>query len=132
VSERTVVLDASVVVAALLNHHTDARRWMSHRGVLVPHLIDAEVTHVARRMVREGSARPDVARRVLRRWAQWPVIRISHQSLFDRAWSLRDDVSAYDAIYVALAERLDATLVTLDRRLATAPHRARVMLLAPT
>lgn len=131
-SERTIVLDASVVVAALLNHHADARRWMAHRGVLVPHVIDAEVTHVARRKVREGSTRPDVARRVLRRWAQWPVIRISHQPLVDRAWALRDNVTAYDAMYVALAERLDATLVTLDQRLATAPHGARVLLLART
>jgi predicted nucleic acid-binding protein len=82
--------------------------------------------------VREGSTRPDVARRVLRRWAQWPALRISHQPLVDRVWSLRDNVSAYDAMYVALAERLDATLVTLDQRLATAPHGARVMLLART
>lgn len=131
-SERTIVIDASVVVAALLNVHTDARKWLAHRGVLVPHLIDAEVAHVCRRRVLAGSIHPDVARRVLRRWVQWPAIRISHQPLMDGAWSLRDNVSAYDAMYVALAQRLDATLVTLDQRLATAPHGVRVMLLART
>ena len=131
-SERTIVLDASVVVAGLMNHHADARHWMAHRGVLVPHLIDAEVANVCRRRVLAGMSRPDVARRVLRRWVQWPAIRISHQPLVDRAWSLSDNVSTYDAMYVALAERLDATLVTLDQRLATAPHGARVMLLART
>jgi predicted nucleic acid-binding protein len=128
--EPTLVIDASVVVAALLNHHADARQALAHRGVLVPHLIDAEVAHVCRRRVLAGTTRPDVARRVLRRWVQWPAIRIAHQPLVDRAWSLRDNVSAYDAMYVALAERLDATLVTLDQRLATAPHGVRVMLLA--
>jgi predicted nucleic acid-binding protein len=129
-SERSIVIDASVVVAGLLNRHADARQWMAHRGVLVPHLIDVEVAHVCRRRVLVGTSRPEVARRVLRRWVQWPVIRISHQSLIDRAWSLRDNVTAYDAMYVALAESLGATLVTLDQRLATAPHGVRVMLLA--
>lgn len=132
VAEGPVVIDASVAVAALLNHHADARHWMEHRGVVVPHLVDVEVAHVLRRKVLEGATAPEVARRVLRRWARWPVIRISHQPLVDRAWALRENITAYDAMYVALAERLDATLVTLDQRLATAPHGARVMLLART
>ena len=61
----------------------------------------------------------------------WPVRRSGHSAYLPRIWELRENLTAYDACYVALAERLDALLVTLDGRIAVAPHRASVIALAP-
>lgn len=63
--------------------------------------------------------------------AQMRIERVGHGSLLGRAWELRDNLSFYDALYVALAERLDAPLITFDARLAAAPgHAAEVVLLS--
>jgi predicted nucleic acid-binding protein len=93
-----------------------------------PHLIDVEVTQVLRRLelaqVLEGAR----AKQALEDLRALRLVRHPHAALLDRVWSLRHNVTAYDALYLALSEALDAPLVTTDRRLAAAPgHEARVI-----
>lgn len=119
-----IVLDASAVVELLL--HTPAGAMVAERiadpteSVHVPHLVDVEVAHVLRRYVaaRElSAAEAGTALDVLR---DLPLDRHPHDVLLDRIWDLRSNLSAYDATYVALAEALDAVLLTCDARLARA------------
>lgn len=92
--------------------------------MMAPHLIDLEVASALRRLVRTPGVDPDDARRSLAGLAQLPgLVRHEHFPLLPRIWDLRDNFSAYDAAYVALAERLDLPLVTLDARLARAAGR---------
>jgi predicted nucleic acid-binding protein len=94
-----------------------------------PHLLDAEVAHVVRRYAAIGQIGPERGRALLGDLADIPMQRHPHDWLLPRVWELRHNLTAYDAIYVALAEALDAPLVTRDRRLAAAPgHQARVEL----
>jgi predicted nucleic acid-binding protein len=128
-----IVLDASAVVALLLEPvaATDRLRvrLSEVRQAHVPHLLEVEVTHTLRRQVLGGRLSPAAARRVIRRLAVMPLVRWTHTPLLGRTLALRDQLSAYDAIYVALAEALGATLLTRDRRLARAGgHRASVEL----
>jgi predicted nucleic acid-binding protein len=85
-----------------------------------PHLIDAEVLGAITSHRRRGTLDPTAAHQALLDLRDWPGDRYSHRPLLARAWELRDTVRTYDALYVALAEALDATLLTLDRRLARA------------
>lgn len=121
---RLVVLDASALVGLLL----DPRRHVAlvdlmeagDTEVAVPGLADVEVLSVMRRLVRGGRVEPGRAADALDVLADLGLRRFSHESLLGRAFALRDDFSAYDAIYVALAEGLGAVLVTADGRLARA------------
>jgi predicted nucleic acid-binding protein len=119
------VLDASVLVEYLAGgEHADAARAIvvdEGTALWAPHLVDAEVGHVLRRAVARGEVAPDVAAGALVDLAELPLRRAAHVGLLDRAWALRQTVSFYDALYVALAERLDEPLLTLDARLASAP-----------
>lgn len=127
-----IVVDASAIVDMLL--HTEAgirvtRRIGTKLGAAHgPHLLDVEVTHVVHRYQLAG--RIDAARgaemvAVLRGLG---IRRHDHRPLLPRVWELRHSVSAYDALYVALAEALEAPLLTTDARLAaTHGHRARVV-----
>lgn len=119
------VLDASVLVEYLAGgeHAPQARAAiLEHAGALwAPHLVDAEVGHVLRRAVARGEVTPPVAGAALSDLAAFPLRRAAHIGLLDRAWALRENVSFYDGLYVALAERLDEPLLTLDARLSTAP-----------
>ena len=93
----------------------------------VPHLLDVEVTHALRRLLLGGRLSKLAARRALRDLAVMGLKRWPHRALRGWALALRDQLSAYDAIYVAMAEVIGATLVTRDVRLARAAgHRARV------
>jgi predicted nucleic acid-binding protein len=83
-----------------------------------PHLVDAEVLGVLRRDRRLGRLDATAAAQAVDDLRAWPGDRFSHRPLLERAWDLRDRVRTWDAMYVALAEALDATLLTLDRRLA--------------
>lgn len=89
-----------------------------------PHLIDAEVLGVIRRHHLSGALDATAAALAVDDLADWPGERYGHRSLLARAWDLRANVRSWDALYVALAEALDATLLTADVRLATAarPH----------
>lgn len=119
------VVDASVLVEYLAGgeHAPEARRRILEGSDIawVPHLIDAEVGHVLRRGTLTGELKEDVARAALKALRDVPLHRAHHRSLLERAWSLRANVSFYDGLYVALAERLDLPLLTLDARLAGAP-----------
>lgn len=120
------VVDASVLVTVLAG--AERAEWAAavlgaggrRQGLWAPHVIDAEVGHSLRRRVAAGQLRADEARTALADLARLPMRRIAHRGLLDRAWGLRDNLSFYDALYVALAERLTASLLTLDGRLANA------------
>lgn len=119
-----IVPDASVVVAALLAEGPDgddARDVLLGHEAHAPHLLDLEVASVVRRFVLSRRLAPEDAPDVIGALRDLPVVRHGHDLLLDRALQLRDSASVYDASYVALAELLDATLVTGDRRLARAP-----------
>ena len=119
------VLNASVLVEYLAGgeHATPVReRLLSHDEPLwAPHLVDAEVGHVVRRAVMLGELSPATATAALADLADLPLQRAGHVGLLSRAWTLRANLTFYDALYVALAERLDMALVTLDARLEGAP-----------
>jgi len=119
------VVDASVLVEYLTaGEHADSSRRQieSSAGWLwAPYLVDAEVGHALRGEVRAGELSARAARAALGDLLEMRLQRVSHHLLADRAWELRQNVSFYDALYVALAEALGAPLVTLDSRLARAP-----------
>ncbi len=115
-----IVVDASAAVLALLNDG-DARRSLAAETVVVPHLADSEVTHAIRAQVLRGRVGDDDARRTLARWARLGLRRFAVVGLLARIWELRENLTAYDATYVALAEALACELVTADFRLAQAP-----------
>jgi len=123
------VLDASAVVELLLG--TRAGRAVSARladpavALHAPHLLDVEVAQALRRYVREGEIDAADAAAALEDLRALDVERHAHEPLLDRIWALRQSLTAYDATYVALAEALETTLVTCDRRLARAPGLSR-------
>ncbi len=120
-----IVADASIVISALLSTGgAGARareRLRQDPDLHVPHLLDVEVTAALRRRVRLGQTDVAVAREVLADLADLAAVRWDHSPLLRRVWDLRDNVTPYDAVYVVLAEMLDAPLVTSDARLARAP-----------
>jgi predicted nucleic acid-binding protein len=114
------VADASVVVAYLLGEGTEVERGGMLGDAHAPALLDVEVTQTLRGLLRRGKidlATADVAREEL---GQLRARRHPDAALLDRAWELRDRCSTYDGLYVALAEALDATLLTRDARLVRA------------
>ena len=118
------MLDASAVVELLLDT-TTGRRVATliddpALGLHVPHLLDVEVASVLRRYAREKELAPEDAEAALDELLALDLQRHSHEGLLERAWALRDNVTTYDAMYVALAEALGAALVTCDRRLSRA------------
>ena len=127
-----LVVDASALVAYLTSgeHAEEVRLHLltPYEALWAPHLVDAEVGHVLRRGVLSGELRASVARAALEDLADLPLRRAPHRGLLDRAWALRANLSFYDGLYVALAERLRATLLTLDGGIAGAPGvRASVL-----
>jgi len=129
-----IVLDASAAVEWLLRTPAGealGRQLISSAETLhAPHLIDVEVAQVMRRYVLNGIVRADRAQMALQDLADLRIRRYPHPPLIDRVWQLRGNLTAYDAFYVALAERLDASLITRDSKLAAAPgHKARVQLI---
>jgi len=120
-----MVLDASGAVELLLNTARGSRlgKRLADDAELVhaPHLIDIEIAHVLRRYVLDGTFDGQRAVQALEHWRRLDVERYPHEPFLDRIWSLRNNVTAYDAIYVALAETLGELLVTGDRKLAASP-----------
>jgi predicted nucleic acid-binding protein len=123
-----IVLDASALVELILA--TPLGRRVADllsdpaEGIHAPHLADVEVTQVLRRYVREGSIDSDEAALAIADYCALDLQRHPHEPLLERVWALRDNLSAYDAVYAALAEVLDATLVTCDGRISRAPGLA--------
>lgn len=118
-----IVVDASAAVLGLL-HDGEARAALATGPVACPHLIDAEVANALRAQVRRGAITEIHAARALDVWSRLGLERVGTVGLLARMWALRDDLSAYDAAYVALAEALEAPLVTADAHLARAPGPA--------
>jgi predicted nucleic acid-binding protein len=115
------VLDASVAVELLAQgkHREVARTRIfgAEKSLWAPELLDAEVGSVLRRAVRQGLD-ADEAAQSLGELRKLPVHRVSHERLSQFAWLLRDNVSFYDGLYVALAQLLEQPLWTFDRRLS--------------
>lgn len=114
------VVDASVAVLGLL-HDGEARAALENSTITCPHLVDAEVAQALRGLVRRGSITAAAGRRALGVWSPLGLQRVGTLGLLPRMWALRENLSAYDAAYVALAETLDQPLLTADARLAGAP-----------
>ena len=120
-----MVLDASGAVEFLLN--TTAGKRLAARladeaeVVHVPHLIDLEIAQVLRRYSRHGTLDARTGALALDHWRGLDVQRYSHEPFLDRIWQLRHNVTAYDAIYLALAEALSTVLLTGDRKLVGMP-----------
>ena len=115
-----LVVDASClyeVVADTAQAEQVRRRMSLDREHAAPHVIDAEVLGIIRRDRLLGRLDDTAARPAVEDLRDWPAERFGHRLFLDRAWELRDRVRTWDALYVALAEALDATLLTLDARL---------------
>ena len=118
-----LVVDASVLTVALADDGPDgdaARARLRGERLAAPELVDLEVASVLRRQNRVGMVDNRRAELALTDLAGLPMHRAAHLVLLRRCWELRDNLTTYDAAYVALAEALDATLLTGDRRLARA------------
>jgi predicted nucleic acid-binding protein len=119
----SVVLDASAAVELLLRTPAGSRAEAALRGnrVMVPAHFDAEVFSALGRLVRGGHLEERLVEPILDELARAPFIRYTVQPLLATAWGLRHNLALRDALYVALARRLGALIVTADARLAQAP-----------
>ncbi|MFL5798759.1 MAG: type II toxin-antitoxin system VapC family toxin [Actinomycetota bacterium] len=131
-----IVVDTSAVLAALAGRPTPVglRDRLARDGDLhAPHLIDVEVVHALRRLVRTRHVTEDRAVDIKSDFTDLAVVRYPHQPLVDRMWQLRNNLSAYDATFVALSEVLGVPLVTCDGRLAASTgHQAEIELFLPS
>lgn len=129
-----LVVDASVIATALADDAPDgdrARTRLRGQQLAAPELLDLEVASVLRRQVRVGALDGRRAELALTDLHALSIQRAPHRPLLRRCWQLRENLTIYDAAYVALAEALDADLLTADRRLAKAPGpRCRIDVLA--
>jgi predicted nucleic acid-binding protein len=119
-----LVVDASALASALVGDDAPgqrARAELADEPLYAPELIDIEVASAWRRHMLAGQLDGRRAESALSLLAEMELIRAPHTPLMPRIWELRDNVTPYDAAYVALAEALGAPLVTADARLAGAP-----------
>lgn len=130
-----VVPDASALAVALID---DGRAGQQVRDRLrgnylaAPELVDLEVVAVVRKRVLSAGLHPDRAAQAIEDLASLPLTRVAHRHLLGRVWELHQNVTPYDAAYVAVAKQLDAILVTADQRLSTAPQvRCAIEVLSP-
>jgi len=123
----TLVVDASVVVAALVDSG-EGGRWaedvLLSDHLVAPHLLPVEVGNVLRRAVHGGEVGADTGAIAHAELQALPIDLLPYAPVASRAWELRGNLTLYDAWYVALAELLEAPLATLDERLAAAPGPA--------
>lgn len=134
-----MVLDASAAVDALLNFQPNATRVRERikqedsgdprENLHVPHLFATEVLHALRRLTLAGQISELRSSRAVSAMLNMRLTRYPHEPFVWRIWELKENVSAYDAAYVALAETLGAPLITTDKRLAQTPgHGAKIEL----
>ena len=126
-----IVLDASAALEIALRTDPGARLRQritdADETLHAPHLIDLEVAQALRRYERLRDLRSPDAETVLHDFGEIPLERYPHDPLLPRIWELRRNATAYDAAYLALAEKLEATLLTSDSKMASVPgHSARV------
>lgn len=123
-----IVVDASAILEVLLATGaapTVGRRlFAAGESLHAPHLLDVEVAQVLRRYAAAGHLGDDRGREALRDLIDLPIARYPHEPLLGRVWELRANLTAYDAVYVALAEALRAPLVTRDAKLAASARRS--------
>jgi predicted nucleic acid-binding protein len=130
-----IVVDASALLEVLLQMTpvgdiVGERLFRPTQTVHVPYLLDLEVAQVLRRRALSGLMTASRCQVALGDLTTLDLFRHPHEFLLPRVWELRHNISAYDAVYVALAEYLDAPLLTRDRRLANAPgHYAQIDLI---
>lgn len=118
-----LVVDASCLAEVVIGGpDADAirERLATDRDHVAPHIVDVEVFGVIRREHLRGRLDRTAAAQAVEDLEAWPGQRFGHRLLLARAWQLRDTLRGWDAMYVALAEALDAVLLTTDRRLAAA------------
>jgi predicted nucleic acid-binding protein len=119
-----IVVDASVLAVALADDGVAgdrARTLLRGEALAAPELVDLEVLSVVRKQRAIGALDDRRAKLALRDLIELPLERAPHAPLVDRCWELRDNLTAYDATYVALAEALGVNLLTADQRIAGAP-----------
>ena len=126
-----IVIDASALLEFLLQTalgvRVEARLFGENAELHAPHLLDVEIAQALRRLLRMGEVSSIRAGEVIADLTDLDLHRHSHVDLLDRAWKLRNNMSACDAMYIALAEALEAPIVTCDHPLGIAPgHRARI------
>ncbi|MFN3460156.1 MAG: type II toxin-antitoxin system VapC family toxin [Oceanibaculum sp.] len=129
-----IVVDASVLLDVILRTPeaaaAEARLFTPGETFHAPHLLDVETAQVIRRFAASGHIGHERGRLALVDLADFPIQRYPHDFLLPRIWELRDNLTGYDAAYVALAEALDTPLLTRDRRLTNAAGvRARIELI---
>lgn len=129
-----IIVDASCLVDVLLAQPAATllmERLLGGEDQLgAPHLIDVEVTQAVRRRWLIGELTADHAEDVFELFDLFPIVRYPHAPLLPRVWELRENLTAYDATYVALAELFEAPLVTRDARLARSRgHFAQIELI---
>lgn len=129
-----IVVDASALLEVLLNTSVSAkiaeRLFAGNDTLHVPHVLDLEVAQVLRRYNLSGEIHGERGEQALRDLADLPLNRYPHDVFLFRIWALRPNLTAYDAAYIALAEALDAPLVTRDAALSrVSGHHARVELI---
>jgi len=126
-----IVVDSSVLIEVLLRTKSasriEQRVFAPNETLHAPHLIDVEIAHVLRRYCRSGELDFERGREALEDLTDFPLTRYPHHIFLPRIWELRQNMTAYDAAYVALAEVLSAPLLTLDARLASAPGQTALI-----
>jgi predicted nucleic acid-binding protein len=132
-----IVVDASAIAELLLQTDLGAlverRLYRQDEDLHAPHLLDVDVLNALRRLVRGRKVTAERAAEAIEDLGLLRVLRHGHLDLAGRAWELRHNFSAYDAVYLGLAESLDATLVTCDHRFGAAPgHAARIEVIRPS
>jgi predicted nucleic acid-binding protein len=128
-----IVVDASVIVTGLGDDGDDGdrvRAQLRNERLVAPHVIDLEVVSAWRRLVAAGHLDERRATLALADLGALRLERVPHRPLMDRCWELRNNLTVYDAAYVALAELMEVDLLTADARLAAAPGiRCRIQVL---
>jgi predicted nucleic acid-binding protein len=127
-----IVVDASVVLDAILETERSAtierRIFAKEETIVAPHLLDVEIAQVLRRFQASRQLAERRAEEAIADYLALPIERYPHLPLLGRVWDLRRNLTAYDAVYVALAEFLDVRLLTADKRIARyAPHVAELI-----
>lgn len=131
----TLVVDASVVVAALVDN-TELGAWaedvMQGQYLVAPELLPFEVANVLRRLGLAGHLSADIASLAHQDLLRMTFELVEYEALASRVWNLRDNLTSYDASYVSLAEMLAAPMATLDVKLSKAPGTTCTFLLPPS
>ena len=126
-----IVLDASAALEWFLQTPAglkiEQRIYARSQSIHAPHLLDLEVAQVLRKFVRDGTISALRAESALQDLADARLMRHPHRPFLPRIWQLRHNLTAYDAVYVALAELLSAPLLTRDHKLGGASgHQAKI------